>query len=298
MTKRLKCPPGSRKDTKRQNRCFTPEGVEKFRTETTPEVVRRYFPNIINDDYEYKLACIDDDSSTLFSIDDVIHISWISKCGDVKGSDILNRIINLAKKLKKPIQLHDVSNVEIGDCKYSLSSFFILLTGESWYNKFKFKSINHSEDVKWNKKIRKLPLRNFIDQATTEYVKKNMQSFQSMHEALLELDSEYKRTKSVSYLTENNWPGFDIEIIKQDNLKSYLDSKIKEITDHRLLNLNDFVKTYKYLGIDETTPVYIIVKKIYEDFMNPKCDKKIHLLEQLIESSYHVLHYNKHLTRR
>jgi hypothetical protein len=194
-TKRLgKCPRGSRKDPKRQNRCFTSSGVEMARPNFSLEdVVRHYFPNIMIKDDEYIVVCpSDEDSSTVFSIDDFIRITWLSKCGDVKGSDVLTRIIKIGKDLGKQIKLHDVSHIELDDCKYSLSAFYILLTGQSWYNKFKFKSVHHTENVKWNKKIRKMPLHKFMALAKQEYVKKELELFNHKKEELVVLDDVYK----------------------------------------------------------------------------------------------------------
>ena len=105
--------------------------------------------------------------------DNYIRLSELSKCGKIKGSEILEKIKSIGIELKKQedykdlhyIDLLDASQIKYnnGRCNYSLASFYILLHGKSWYNNFGFKSDIYKE-LEHNEKIRKLPLIRFIEE--------------------------------------------------------------------------------------------------------------------------------------
>ena len=85
-----------------------------------------------------------------------ITIDFLHKCV-VNGNTILKKIKQIAKDINfSYIKLIDGSNIEYNrhKCDYTLSTYQILLKGQSWYNKYGFKSNNHNDQLKKWYKIR------------------------------------------------------------------------------------------------------------------------------------------------
>lgn len=108
----------------------------------------------------------DDDDGT------VLHISKIFKCGDGKYTrEVIKLIEDMAKSIPVPpwsrvkyIKLEDGSSINV--CRGQNSSGMnidlrylkILTTGESWYNSFGYKSLNHDANVAHNAAIINKPM--------------------------------------------------------------------------------------------------------------------------------------------
>jgi len=94
----------------------------------------------------------------------VLHIAHLTKCGQLSGTNILKCIITIGELLHmNSITLYDVSTINKGsDCEYSLCRYYILLTGESWYNSFGFVSDDHDKNKLFNKSIRNMKLNDFV----------------------------------------------------------------------------------------------------------------------------------------
>ena len=111
------------------------------------DIIKKYIKlPIIKQSNKYIIQC-NISSNTIFTIeDDHIDLLFIYKCGLIKGKDLLESIINIAKEIKKNIKLYDYSLYYFSDdCSIQLSYFYILMYGISWYNKFGFISIPHDE---------------------------------------------------------------------------------------------------------------------------------------------------------
>ena len=90
------------------------------------------------------------------TITKTITIDFLHKCV-VNGNTILKKIKKIAKDINfSYIKLIDGSNIEYNkhNCDYTLSTYQILLKGQSWYNKYGFKSNNHNDQLKKWYKIR------------------------------------------------------------------------------------------------------------------------------------------------
>tara|TARA_B110001469_G_C9622647_1_gene310475 strand:- start:143 stop:1099 length:957 start_codon:yes stop_codon:yes gene_type:complete len=92
-----------------------------------------------------------------------LYIDQIDTCS-INGNTILKKSKQISTQLKyKTIRLYDTSHIYFNNtkpdpkCKLSLSTYRIMLYGESWYNKYGFKSLNHSEEVETWDVYRKLP---------------------------------------------------------------------------------------------------------------------------------------------
>jgi hypothetical protein len=247
----------------------------------THEIVRKYFTNLHRDDTEYTISCPDEDSSSIFSIDDVVHIIFLSACGKVSGKSILNKIIQIAIELNKNITLHDISTIEAGECKYSLPHYSILSTGISWYNKFHFVSPQHLENVAYNEKIRMLPLDEFMVQAKTNYIESKLRLFEFERSSLLELEK-------TNDMTDFYYEKYR-DIITHSTISHYIDDTIQQIMDYELLNVDEFVHTF---NVDKKMPVSDILNHIQ---IQRTCDKRFRLVMNLIDSSVYLLQYNRHL---
>jgi hypothetical protein len=117
--------------------------------------------------YKYKnyLDDIIDDSLYNNEIKIPIKINIIKLNDDVLTSiKIIENQINIIKYQNiKLIEIHDESVVNINSFQYNLSIYCILLTGYPFYTRYGFISIDHDQELLYNKKIRNLPLNIFIN---------------------------------------------------------------------------------------------------------------------------------------
>jgi len=117
----------------------------------------------------------------------VLYISKIYKCSNVQYSrKLINMIEEMVKSIPEPpwssvryITLEDGSSINVCPSKYDsgmdidLRYLKILMTGQSWYNSFGYKSVNHEANVAYNSVIINKPmhwlLSEFFDE---EYIEK------------------------------------------------------------------------------------------------------------------------------
>jgi hypothetical protein len=128
--------------------------INNFMRNKFPEInlFQSTFEGDLKPVYHYTLPC------TLNSIDIKIYISinlkkkemsidCLSKCENIKGTDMLNMLIELAKYLNlDKIVLVDESKFKYKDCDIDLSTLDILVTGQSWYNKYGFYSYFYDKE--------------------------------------------------------------------------------------------------------------------------------------------------------
>jgi len=96
----------------------------------------------------------------------VLYISKIFKCGDGQYTrKVINMIEEMAKSIPVPpwsrvkyIKLEDGSAIHVCTVDIDLRYLKILTTGESWYNSFGYKSVNHDANVAHNAVIINKPM--------------------------------------------------------------------------------------------------------------------------------------------
>jgi hypothetical protein len=111
---------------------------------------------------EFEFIEDEDDGGT------VLHISKIFKCGDdskYNTREMIKLIETMAKSIPAPpwsrvkyIQLEDGSSIHVCTADIDLRYLKILTTGESWYNSFGYKSLNHDANVAHNAVIINKPM--------------------------------------------------------------------------------------------------------------------------------------------
>lgn len=99
----------------------------------------------------------------------VLHISSLSKCGSaISGNRLLALVDELVESIPfiEYITLRDASNVRKCDVRLGLNELSILTseTGESWYNRWGYKSpIHHAGNMHVNSELRNGNMREFLD---------------------------------------------------------------------------------------------------------------------------------------
>jgi hypothetical protein len=97
----------------------------------------------------------------------VLHISSLSKCGANSGNMLLRLVDELAKSIPfvEYITLTDASNVKKCGDRLNLPDLRILTSerGESWYNRWGYKSANHHDVMSINSELRNTNMREFLD---------------------------------------------------------------------------------------------------------------------------------------
>ena len=112
----------------------------------------------------------------------VLYISQIVKCGDSTPltREIIKMIETMAKSIPVPpwsrvkyIKLDDGSSIHVCTVDIDLHYLKILTTGESWYNSFGYKSVEHDANVAHNAVIINKPMNLLLsDLYDPEYIKK------------------------------------------------------------------------------------------------------------------------------
>ena len=137
--------------------------------------------------------------------DKSLFIDEINKC-KYKGRKNLTNAIEIAEKLKyDTISLGDFSLIQGKSCSYSLKIYKILLNGESWYNKYGFKSKSHKEEQLKINEIRNDVFRKNI---YNFYLKKKDIDFNDILQSLKSIESMYNI--NVNLLTKTVFKRLDI----------------------------------------------------------------------------------------
>lgn len=96
----------------------------------------------------------------------VLHISHLSKCGANSGNTLLRLVDELAQSIPfvEHITLTDASNIKKCDNSLKLPDLRILTSerGESWYNRWGYKSAKHHDNMSFNTTIRNEKMRDFL----------------------------------------------------------------------------------------------------------------------------------------
>lgn len=96
----------------------------------------------------------------------VLHISHLSKCGANSGNRLLALVDELAKSIPfiEYITLTDASNIKKCNEYLHLPDLRILTSerGESWYNRWGYKSANHNVNMRANTELRNMNMREYL----------------------------------------------------------------------------------------------------------------------------------------
>jgi len=134
----------------------------------------------------------------------VLYISKVFKCGDGKPltRDMIKMIENWAKTIQDPpwslvkyIKLEDNSSIHVCTVDIDLRYLKILTTGESWYNSFGYKSLNHDANVAHNAVIINKPMDELLSEL---YDKKYIEKFK---ERFPELSTDLTVNKYVTAMS-------------------------------------------------------------------------------------------------
>ena len=143
--------------------------------ELTIQVFRQQFDEIykLQFDYIHGTTCSDKTVCECFALrvydapETIVHIDRIKykygpECG-LSGTSILSRLTNMFKMHRTPgVQIYDSASIhtlvngEPRDIK--LSVYLILLNGESWYNRYGYRSDNYATEVEQNNAFSNKPL--------------------------------------------------------------------------------------------------------------------------------------------
>ena len=133
------------------------------------EIVQSVFsPKIIKitSDKDIYIQTEEGNDCVTFSLyPDKIYIELLDKCGITSGTELLNMIDELAKRMSniKYIELYDNSKIEICEQSIVLYILKILKDGQSWYNLHGYLSEYHDSEISHNEVIINMEYEKFID---------------------------------------------------------------------------------------------------------------------------------------
>jgi len=148
---------------------------------------------------EFEFIEDEDDGGT------VLHISKIFKCSD--NMPLTRKVINLIEEMAKSIpappwsrikyiKLEDGSSIHVCTVDIDLRYLKILTTGESWYNSFGYKSVNHDANVEHNAVIINKPMDELLPEL---YDQEYIEEFKSLFP---ELSTELTVNEYVTAMTK------------------------------------------------------------------------------------------------
>ena len=136
---------------------------------------------------EFEFIEDEDDGGT------VLYISKIFKCSD--NMPLTRKVINLIEEMAKSIpappwsrikyiKLEDGSSIHVCTVDIDLRYLKILTTGESWYNSFGYKSVNHDANVEHNAVIINKPMDELLPELyDQEYIEEFKSLFPELNTA-------------------------------------------------------------------------------------------------------------------
>jgi hypothetical protein len=283
-------------------------------------ILEKYFDKNItrteeeeDNEYHITINCLgrDSDSSDFYiDEDNNIRISYISRCGEISGTEILNKIINIGREINANfISLVDASLLnQDTDCEFDLAHYMILLNGQSWYNRFGFIGKFHEREIQDNERIRSKSLKNYIQLGI---LKKKFLFVKKLKEKINLAESSYKIISSGQELDT------ELDINKRDRLikyhKIYLDimeiygdfQNYLEIEKNREFskleyNMDELIQriiNIDSINIDINTPIKDIIR--ISDLMikinKNDCDDIKQLIKIIVDLSKNLLSYSPKL---
>lgn len=87
-------------------------------------------------------------------------LRYLRRCSKISGTDILQRIITIGRRLSLDrIKLEDASLIR---CDFPLYTLSMLQHGETWYNRMGFRSADYEENKKFSEKLRQENWEDFV----------------------------------------------------------------------------------------------------------------------------------------
>jgi hypothetical protein len=129
------------------------------------DIVKTIFPNIVKDGFFYETPCV-----KIYIKDTFMHVSKINKCDEMTGNQTIIKIIELGHLLKenigiRQINLTDTSTIWLDEnSPINMSVYFILASGQSWYNRFGFISKTFADELEHNNTVRSLTIKEYCKQ--------------------------------------------------------------------------------------------------------------------------------------
>lgn len=229
---------------------------------------------------------------------DVVYIHFLTKCNEQSGTEMLTRIIDIARGLNKNVSLSDVSELYYGDdpnvdaCIFSLTNLYILLYGQSWYNKFGFKSQDYDAELAHNKKVRSMKLSDYLDLL-----------LQKRREHVIAM-----KTRVYNPLPDGLSAGFRVrrEEIQRKRLNA-IDKKyggkenfIKHINKELDVELGKFRELALSIAKNSNMTVAEFAKQLYDSYISGKLNdcknENVQFIVKFFDWSGKILKYNAKLT--
>jgi len=236
---------------------------------------------------------------------DIIHILNLAKCGDNKGSKILEMIHNLSMIMPniRYIKLQDDSKYFECGISIDLAVVKILTNGESWYNSLGYYSEDYQDEKRYNTMIQELPLEELLfisleknkEICKQKYSKeKLLKILQTLFNELQNLPEELKVLSNPNYKTLNK--------VYEKNQQRLLDNEINfnKCIQNIQLQYDKFKESQLY-SIREKTRDYVtfITEEIKQKNENND-DCKIHnkFLSELLLFIKPSIKYDVNLTKQ
>jgi hypothetical protein len=135
--------------------------------EETMEIIRSVFPSKIIEIKEPRIFIKTEEGNCVvfYLYPDKIYIDSLEKCGTTSGTELLNMIDTLAKRMLNInyIGLKDASDIKICEQSISLAILKILTNGLSWYNSHGYFSEYKDSEISHNEAIINMEYEKFID---------------------------------------------------------------------------------------------------------------------------------------
>jgi len=169
----------------------------------------------------------DDDECLILEfkfLDNILFVSYLKKCGNHKGTQLLKLVEELAKSMSNinEIRLFDESEIDIGcGIEVSLSTFKIITKGLSWYNSLGYWSKNQEDEKIQNMKLIKTPFievfNSISNPKSTELLSKINRLFHKVDQNL-NLDEYISRLYTIS-TSDNNTNEDDVHNLNIEDIQ-------------------------------------------------------------------------------
>lgn len=235
------------------------------------------FTIITNSQTEYQISNIDSEKefdigeNHCLSISvnkDHIYLDKLSKCGINSGNTLLKKLDEFARLINlHKIKLLDDSKIYICDIKMKLSNFYILTSGESWYNAHGYYSSDSEIERDHNKTILIKDIDDYVKECielkciTDDNDLKNMSVDQK--KAMIYMCNDKSFKKNEEFIEKcNNIKSYETDPVRTiENIKINLVSYLPQIK----AKYGEYFKNPKYL-------VHDFFKVIKEILKTSNCD--------------------------
>jgi len=242
----------------------------------------------------------ENDSCVVFSINpEFINVIAIQKCGHLRGTEIIELIENISKKLNiSRITLLDASNIEIRNrCSFDLAIISILSSGMSWYNKLGYISDEHELEISFNRHLINFRLYDFLEYAKNKKIDSLTESLRNkennfMSNRRLTPVSLHKLKKIIMNKYNSNIHVNKLQFVK-NSISEYIRNEIDKINTEfedkiSLLSEINHTKTIKQF-VNE----FKIKLKNKKNNINCNCDETNLILYILHIAKYALLYSGK-----